>query len=97
MQHTYPFSSQCTVSYPQGSFAVAFDTVCPAQGTVLRVHPDVKYKYWPSSGWIPQAVMKASLQSGSPELMTAEQVKNMTVADHQCLWRVSVAANQKCF
>ena len=49
----------------------------------------VSYAYWPSSGYIPQAVMQNTLQTDSPELMTAEQVKAMSLGDHQHLWRVS--------
>ena len=58
------------------------------QGALVPVQPNTKYEYWPSSGWIPQAVMRTALHSGSPELMTAEQIKEMTVSDHQCLWQV---------
>lgn len=36
--------------------------------------------------------MTNTLQAGSPQLMTAEQVKSMTIGDHQCLWRVSTPA-----
>jgi len=53
----------------------------------------VNYEYWPSSGWIPQAVMQNTLQTDSPELMTAEQVKAMSIGDHQHLWRVSRPAS----
>ena len=49
----------------------------------------VKYEYWPSSGWIPKTVMQNTLQTDSPELMTAQQVKAMSIGDHQHLWRVS--------
>lgn len=58
-----------------------------AEGALVPVQPNTNYEYWPSSGWIPQAVMRTTLHSGSPELMTAEQIKEMTVSDHQCLWR----------
>ncbi|KAL0033950.1 hypothetical protein WJX77_012326 [Trebouxia sp. C0004] len=50
----------------------------------------VNYEYGPSSGWIPQAVMKNTLQIDSPELMNAEQVKAMSIGDHQHLWRMLV-------
>lgn len=33
--------------------------------------------------------MTNTLHAGSPQLMTAEQVKAMTIGDHRCLWRVS--------
>ena len=64
-----------------------------AQADTLHVQPGHNYEYWPSSGWIPQAILKSTLHLGSsssmgaPELMTAEQVKAMSVSDHQMLWR----------
>lgn len=53
-------------------------------------------QYWPESGWIPQAVLRSTLHSdnvidcSSPWLMTAEEVKAMSVSDHQDLWRLLV-------
>ena len=40
--------------------------------------------------------MKTTLHTGSPELITAEQVKAMNVADHQHLWRVSTHPVMLC-
>ena len=66
------------------------------QAERMHIQTDHNYEYWPSSGWIPQAVLKSTLHlgdlgcSGTPELMTAEQVKAMTVSDHQHLWRMLV-------
>lgn len=54
------------------------------------------YQYWPESGWIPEAVLRSTLHldnkgdCSSPRLMTAEQVKAMSVSDHQDHWRLLV-------
>lgn len=54
------------------------------------------YQYWPESGWIPQAVLRSTLHldnlgdCSSPQLMTAEQVKAMSISDHQDHWRMLV-------
>lgn len=61
----------------------ATDLVLQAQRHA-RIH-----EYWPSSGWIPQAVMRISLHPGPIQLITAEQVKAMSVTDHQQLWKVA--------
>ncbi len=59
-------------------------------------HAGPSYQYWPESGWIPYAVLKNTLHLSNlsdcspPQLMTAEQVKAMTVADHQNDWRMLV-------
>ena len=60
----------------------------------MRAGPN--YQYWPESGWIPHAVLKRTLHLSNlgdcspPQLMTAEQVKAMSVADHQNDWRMLV-------
>lgn len=70
--------------------ALAVRTCGSAEAAAAQVHTGLNFEYWPSSGWIPQAVMKTTLHTGSPELITAEQVKAMNVADHQHLWRLLV-------
>lgn len=65
-----------------------------AEGLHIQAGPN--YQYWPESGWIPYAVLKNTLHlsnlsdCSAPQLMTAEQVKGMTVADHQDDWRLLV-------
>lgn len=46
------------------------------------------HQYWPSAGWVPQALMTLSSHSGPTQLITAEQVKEMSVEDHQQIWKV---------
>ncbi|DBA93376.1 TPA: hypothetical protein ACH3X2_003648 [Trebouxia sp. C0005] len=62
----------------------------PSSQSAPQHQAGVSYAYWPSSGYIPQAVMQNTLQTDSPELMTAEQVKAMSLGDHQHLWRMLV-------
>lgn len=66
------------------------------QAEGVRVRAGSNYQYWPESGWIPHAVLKSTLHLSNlgdcspPQLMTAEQVKAMSVADHQNDWRMLV-------
>lgn len=62
----------------------------PSSQSAPQHDAGVNYEYWPSSGRIPKAVMQNTLQTDSPELMTAQQVKAMSIGDHQHLWRMLV-------
>ena len=67
------------------------------QAEALHIQHGHTYQYWPESGWIPQAVLRSTLHLDNlgdscslPQLMTAEQVKAMSVSDHQDHWRMLV-------
>lgn len=66
------------------------------QARVRHIQLGHNYQYWPESGWIPEAVLRSTLHldnmgdCSSPRLMTAEQVKVMSVSDHQDHWRLLV-------